>query len=329
MVMLLALGTAIAFSSCSKDSEEENDNKSDHSSTIVDGIDISLIPGIYEFNGNIAPSFELYKDGSCEIHNNGLSGSITYEKWSYDKTTHVLLVGTHVYTIKLLTENSFAAEWTSVNYGVLLSSWIRKDLSVKYMKEGHELVDLGLSVKWATMNIGADKPEDYGWYLAWGETEPQSSNKYTWSSYKWCNGSSTTITKYSTDSWYGEYDGLKFLSSEDDAACANWGGGWRTPTADEQRELINRCIWEWTTLNGVNGYKVSSKSSNKSIFLPAAGFCGSNGPTNVGTKGSYMSSKLDKEESDTEEGLGFNSTDYSKFYYISRYIGCSVRPVCY
>ena len=131
---------------------------------------------------------------------------------------------------------------------------------------GHEYVDLGLSVKWATCNVGAVSPEDYGDYFAWGETEPKDF--YAWSTYKWCNGSYDTLTKYCTDSKYGTVDNKTVLDLEDDAAHVNWGGDWRMPTKAEQDELYNNCTWEWTTQNGVNGYKVTSKiNGNYNVII--------------------------------------------------------------
>ena len=100
---------------------------------------------------------------------------------------------------------------------------------------GHEYVDLGLSVKWATCNVGASKPEEYGDYFAWGETQPKSN--YDWNTYKWCNGSNDTQTKYNTKSNYGTVDNKTTLDLSDDAACANWGGNWRMP----QRQSKTRC----------------------------------------------------------------------------------------
>ncbi|MCQ2319676.1 MAG: hypothetical protein MJZ90_12290 [Bacteroidales bacterium] len=103
----------------------------------------------------------------------------------------------------------------------------------------HEYVDLGLpsGLLWATCNVGADSPEDYGDYFAWGETETKSD--YDWDTYKWCNGSYNTLTKYNTKSSYGTVDNKTTLELSDDAARANWGGSWRMPTEAEFQELIN------------------------------------------------------------------------------------------
>ena len=108
---------------------------------------------------------------------------------------------------------------------------------------GHDWVDLGLpsGLKWAVCNVGADSPEGYGFYFAWGETETKS--RYSWNTYKWCNGSYYTQTKYCTNSSYGTVDNKTTLDLSDDAARANWGGSWRMPTKAEQDELRNNCTW--------------------------------------------------------------------------------------
>ena len=154
-----------------------------------------------------------------------------------------------------------------------------------------EAVDLGLSVKWATFNVGAQKPEVYGDFFAWGETEPYympgnaqfevpawrpgKENGYYAYSYKWADVSAETITKYNSDEDYGPLDYKFILEPEDDAATASWGGDWRTPTVTELQELIDGCNWECTKLNGVAGFKVSGKKQGyqgNSIFIPASGF---------------------------------------------------------
>ena len=146
-----------------------------------------------------------------------------------------------------------------------------------------EAVDLGLSVKWATFNVGATSPEDYGDYFAWGETEPKET--YSWATYKW--GTSSNLTKYNTT------DGKTTLDLEDDAAKVLWGGYWRMPSKEEVDELTQQCTWIWTTHNNVNGYKVTGPNGN-SIFLPAAGYKGA-GPTYpAGEDGLYWTSTLEK-----------------------------------
>ena len=189
----------------------------------------------------------------------------------------------------------------------------------------HEYVDLGLSVKWATCNVGATKPEEYGDYFAWGETQPK--NTYDWSTYKWCNGSFNTLTKYNNSSSYGTVDNKTVLDKTDDAAAVNWGGSWRMPTTEEQQELINNCTWTWTTQNGVNGYKVTSKSNGNSIFLPAAGYRNDSSLNDAGSYGFYWSSSLDTYTPYDVYELYFYSV-YMLWNYNNRHSGQSVRPVC-
>ena len=195
-----------------------------------------------------------------------------------------------------------------------------------------EAVDLGLSVKWASFNLGAFAPEEYGDYFAWGETEPKED--YSWSTYKWCmNGSYSQLTKYCYNSSYG-YNGFtdnKYtLDPEDDAAAVNWGGSWRMPTKAEQDELRSECTWTWTTLNGVKGMKVTSNKegyTNKWIFLPAAGDRGGTSLFNAGSYGFSWSSSLHTYYPFYAYNVYFNSdiVDWGNYY--GRCGGQSVRPV--
>jgi len=196
-----------------------------------------------------------------------------------------------------------------------------------------EAVDLGLSVKWASFNVGASKPEDYGDYYAWGEIETKTD--YSWSTYKYCNGSYNTMTKYCNNSSYGNdgfTDTKTTLTLEDDVAHVAWGGSWRMPTQAEINELRNsdNCTWTWTTQNGVNGYLVTSKKSGHegaSIFLPAAGCCSGSSLYDIGSGGYYWSSSLDAGYPIYAWSFYFNS-DYH--YTIGNFRGYSqsVRPVC-
>ena len=174
------------------------------------------------------------------------------------------------------------------------------------MHNGHEYVDLGLSVKWATCNVGANKPEEAGDYFAWGETEPKNKYKKSTYSYK-----ETPMT----------------LPFSNDAAHANWGGDWRMPTKEEQEELLTKCSWTWTTQNGVKGYKVTSKSNGNSIFLPTTGSCDGSSCYAVGSYGYYWSSSLRMDYPGSAYNLYFDP-NYVDWLGNGRYFGFSVRPVC-
>ncbi len=189
-------------------------------------------------------------------------------------------------------------------------------------------VDLGLpsGTLWADRNIGADSPEDYGDYFAWGETEPKST--YRWSAYKWYNGSSFSMTKYCTNGEYG-YNGFIdnkiTLEPSDDAATANWGAKWCMPTSTQCEELLYKCTWTWTTQNSVTGYKVTGPNG-KSIFLPAAGYCDNSGLHDAGSLGRYWSSSLDDGYPNRAYCLYFYS-DNHRLYSNYRSYGCAVRAV--
>ncbi len=190
---------------------------------------------------------------------------------------------------------------------------------------GHEYVDLGLSVKWATCNVGANKPEDYGDYFAWGETEPKAT--YDWGSYKWCCGSHDKLTKYNNQSSYGAVDNKTQLELSDDVARVNWGGSWRMPTWAEQDELREQCTWKWTTKNGVKGYKITSKKNGNSIFLPAAGCRVGSSLNSAGSYGLYLSSSLNANYPYYVWYVDFDFRGVDRNCY-TRYLGFSVRPVC-
>lgn len=173
----------------------------------------------------------------------------------------------------------------------------------------HETIDLGLSVKWASCNVGATSPEEYGDYFAWGETTVKSDSS---SSNSATDGLS--ISELKSRGIIGS-DGN--LTAEYDAATANWGGDWRMPTLDEFRELINNCAWSWTTHNGVKGYKVKSPTNGNSIFLPTR---------NAVPVGNYWSA-TPYGNSYSAYYLGFDSDDYYWFFNFSRCNGFVVRPV--
>ena len=186
-----------------------------------------------------------------------------------------------------------------------------------------EYIDLGLSVKWATSDIGANRPWDLGELFAWGEVEPKT--EYSWANYKYCQGSENTLTKYCNENRYGynDYkDRLKQLEPEDDVAHVKLGGNWRMPTKEECEELLNQCNWTSAKQNGIEGYKVYSTKqgyTNNYIFIPLR-------------YRSYWSSSLHGQypvyapaAHTLEVGTFYNKLVMGNS---SRYIGHLVRAVC-
>lgn len=170
-------------------------------------------------------------------------------------------------------------------------------------------VDLGLSVKWASCNLGASKPHEFGAYYAWAEVEPKT--EYTWETNRYCfyaADGNRKVTKYCTDSKMGVVDGKECLEAMDDAAQVATKGQWRMPTKEELDELKNNCEWTWTKQKGVHGYEVTSKKTGNSIFLPAAGYM----------QGTYHV-RLDV--------MGFYWSSYHLSYYFASYLGFSDKKI--
>ncbi len=197
------------------------------------------------------------------------------------------------------------------------------------------LVDLGLSVKWASCNLGASKPTEYGGYYQWAGTKDVSdTGVYLDASncpYHTGSDKYSGWTKYITESYYGTVDNKTVLESMDDAAAVALDGEWRMPTDEEWTELRNtgNCSWTWTTIDDVNGYKVQSKKSGYTdnwIFLPAAGYRCSDFLDDVGSDGYYWSSSLTTSNSSCAYIISFLSGNFNRYYYY-RYYGLSVRPV--
>ena len=186
-----------------------------------------------------------------------------------------------------------------------------------FITNDYAYVDLGLSVKWATCNVGATSSEEYGDYFAWGETTAKSD--YSTSN---CPTYGLSISQLQSQ---GYIDSEGNLTAQYDAATANWGGNWRMPTKAEIQELIDKCNWKWTTQNGVYGYKVKGPNGN-SIFLPAAGRVGSS-LGSAGSSGLYWSSTPGEKYGNLACYLYFDSDDRIMSYYYHRFYGLSVRPV--
>lgn len=191
--------------------------------------------------------------------------------------------------------------------------------STKGKIKGHEWVDLGLSVKWATCNIGADRPTDYGDYFAWGETA--TKKEYSITNCATCDLSPNILLS----SIAGK--------SRFDAARSKWGGSWRLPTEEEMDELREKCEWTWTSRDNKNGYLVTGPSG-ESIFLPAGGFrCDDleEGVLQRGAAGDYWTSKpvylADEEEDPAATSLYFRIDLVSSDGFGKRHFGMLIRPV--
>ena len=203
-------------------------------------------------------------------------------------------------------------------------------LGIEPAEEEHEYVDLGLpsGTLWATTNVGASSPEDYEDAFAWGETT--TKDFVDWSNYKWCNGTISTLTKYCNDSIWG-YNGFTDdkteLDPEDDAATANWGKVWRTPSRDQIEELLINCTAECTAMNGVEGLLLTSSINGSSLFFPAAGFRWLDEVSYSGTDGVYASRTLRSDRPTGAYGLNFDMDGSLGWGGASRAMGSRVRAV--
>ena len=252
--------------------------------TVADGIVVGVAPGTTEIivkSGN-------YTD-RCQV-----TVVVYAESVSLDQTALMLAPGgTATLKATVLPEDTtYEVEWSSsdetvatVKDGKVTAVTVGEaTITAKAGKEtatcsvnvvDMKAVDLGLPVKWATCNVGASKPEEYGDYFAWGEVD--TKERYDWESYKWGGTSSSTLTKYCPKDKYsywafeGSPDGKTVLEPEDDAAHVMLGGKWRMPTMKDWSEIKNNCTFTWTTQNDVDGILATGKNGN-SIFLPAAGY---------------------------------------------------------
>ena len=283
------------------------------------------------FPGNIASVAIIYSGNSPRATT--IWGSSDGDEWDE------VAINT---TIPTTDEHTFTVDFEGKNYkffkitrGASTAYWTK--IIITYTVGGgdagdiEEYVDLGLptGTLWATKNIGASCPEEYGHYFAWGETTPK--NVYDWETYKWSGNVWNTMTKYCTSSNYGTVDNKTELDPEDDAATANWGQQWCMPTKDQQDELLAQCTWEWTTRNGMKGYLVTSKKNSNWLFLPAAGYHDGAELYSTDKICDYWSSTLNTEESnqaydiwcywysESSSGTATNSN--------ARYFGFPVRPV--
>ena len=200
----------------------------------------------------------------------------------------------------------------SVVDSLMFSMEYQPDLDEPVVTDG-QLVDLGLSVKWAGWNIGANSPEEYGDYFSWGETSVK--NEYTWGTYEYCGGDENTCYSIGDDIGGTMYD----------VASESWGGAWRMPTVYEMDELCKECSWEWMRYKGVYGHKVTGPNGN-SIFLPAAGMRFDSTLSGCGQLGYYWSSTFLSAYGSFAYYMSLNSGNLD-YGYGNRYYGYPVRAV--
>ncbi len=269
----------------------------------------------------------LASGGTSELINADTDGElsvITESDWiTIDK------VGEKSFMVKAAENEWYDSRTGKVIVSVANLNFGRIEQTISVIQEGKKIngyavVDLGLpsGLLWATCNLGASSPEDCGYYYAWGETEPK--NSYDWSTYKWCNGNESTLTKYNTNSSYGNIiDNKTILDLYDDAAYVNWGDSWHTPTKEEWEELFNSENCTWT--KNKNCCKITSKRNGNFLILPLAGSYGTSGLISVGSYGMYWSSTLYEEDANHASCLYFFDANN---WYVNRFLGLSVRPVC-
>lgn len=229
-----------------------------------------------------------------------------------------------------------------MNYSTMKKLIILSVMSLLAFSASGQYVDLGLSVKWAACNLGAQRPEDSGYYFAWGEIQPKDS--YELETYKYYRVNEYRAISYGVaptrNYLFIDYyipmievtsrhlkTGACNLKAADDAATANYGKNWRMPTNKEWEELIKKCKWTWSCRNGVWGYIVTSKQTNNSIFLPAGGFAEYDVLLSNNEWGRYWASSANYHIMDYADAVEFsiNKKESASF---CRWIGLSTRPVC-
>ena len=269
---------------------------------------------------------EVTFDGNVSVTSRGICWSTSQNPTIEDnKTTNGSGVGsytTKMTNLELYTTyyvRAYATNEEGTAYGEEVSFTTLAAYSpATGTSNGYGYVDLGLSVKWATCNVGASKPEEYGNYYAWGET----STKETYYGDN-CPTYGLSISQLQSQ---GYIDSEGNLTSQYDAATANWGGDWRMPTYDELNELITKCTWEWINENGVKGHSVTGPNGNN-IFLPAAGYRHGSSLDSAGGRGDYWSSS--PYESNVYRSayyLNFSSDNHD-MHYFDRINGRSVRSI--
>ena len=288
------------------------------------------------FGRSIRPVYEIEpqgvsiskKDMSLYVGDSATLSAIVTPWTATNKTVNWSSDDTSVATVDSEGQVTGVKKGTAVITVTAMEGGYKASCSVKVYDAGtHIPVDLGLGIKWSSINLGALSPEEYGNYYAWGETETKTD--YDWSTYLWCDGTNTSFTKYNSfSSTYGTRDNKSQLDPEDDAANVSLGGGWRMPTRDEWDYLRKNCYWVWHAQNGVNGMKVISKTNANSLFIPAAGIYVSSTISAQGFSGNYWtSSQVLYEPVSSYVGCFYSGSSGYSYNMSYRSSGLSIRPV--
>lgn len=279
--IIMLIGGIVLFKQGQNDILKES---TDDSKVAIHQIDSILIDGKTQNSITFAPTkgqqvFQLKKNFNEEV----VSSYIENDSWcsirvTYDQVTVICsentTVSERVQEVKFMKigdstvlASIAVTQKASEQEKPSLPQWLEN--SVSGNAHGHDYVDLGLSVFWATCNLGAKLPSDYGGFYAFGETRTKKMNEYDPEHYKFYDPTSERFSRYDDNG----PDPANKLYIEDDAARVNWGGSWRIPTQKEQQELVEQCKWVWISINGHFGYKITGPTG-KSIFLPASGIAG-------------------------------------------------------
>lgn len=291
--------------------------------TTVEPTDVTSVSAVVGGTVTVGENNHIYARGVCW-------GTEPLPDVDGTHTTDATVTGSQIVTLDNLTPSTiyYVRAYVATDYGLFYGEVLSFTTEIGGSGGDHGYVDLDLpsGTLWATCNVGANAPEEYGDYFAWGETQPKDT--YDWSTYQYCNGNETTLTKYCSNSDYG-FDGfidnLFVLQPEDDAATANWGSDWRMPTKEEWQELYNNTTCTWMTQNDVNGMLFTGSNGN-SIFMPAAGSRLSGGPSYSGFTGIYWSSLLYTDDPSYAWDFYFFADDFDMDFG-SRNFGFSVRAV--
>lgn len=339
-IAAIMLMTAVFCAACTKDPNNNNGNGNEETTIPVVETERVVLVTVTESTKTVVKGC-IVSDGGSQIIECGVCWSTQLSPDINDSHVIADSIG-EVFSCEILglspdsiyNVRAYAINSKGIGYG--------NELSFIPLGQGggpheeHEYVDLGLpsGTLWATCNIGANTPEDYGDYFAWGETETKDT--YNWGTYQYCTVETneysyyyTMLTKYCNDASYGFNgfaDDLTVLLPEDDAATANWGGDWRMPTREEWNELLENTTNTWTTQNEVYG-RLFTASNGASLFLPAAGSRWNDELHYAGSLGYYWSSSLRTGNPYDAWYLIFDSGNYLVDY-DGRCLGASVRPVC-